>query len=103
MLREQKLRELNKQLEDLHNDRIKFEEDYKHNISKLREMKIKRASKLEIVKLEREMKKNQKTASVIGISVSKIEREIEYMKTDLYYNSLVKKLASQGVEENEEA
>lgn len=103
MLREEKLRELNKQLEDLHNDRIKFEDEYKQNLSKLREMKIKRASKLEIAKLEREMKKNQKTSSVIGISVSKIEREIEYMKTELYYNSLVKKLSIQGVEESEDS
>ena len=66
-------------------------------------MKIKRASKIEIAKLEHEMKKAQKLSASIGMSVSKLEREIEYMKTDLYYNSLVKKLASQGVEETEKA
>ena len=103
MLREQKLRELNKQVEDLHKERLSYEEEYKHNISKLREMKIKRASKIEITKLEHEMKKAQKLSASIGMSVSKLEREIEYMKTDLYYNSLVKKLASQGVEETEKA
>ncbi len=102
MVREEKLRELNKQLEGLHNDRVKFEEEYKHNLSKLRELKIKRASKAEISKLEREMKTNQKTSSIIGMSITRTEREIEYMKTDLYYNSLVKKLASQGIEEETE-
>jgi len=101
MIREEKLRELNKQLQSLHDDRIKFEEEYKQNISKLREMKIKRASKHEIAKLEAEMKKNQKISSTFGLSVSRIEREIEYMKTDLYYNSLVKKLIAQGPEESE--
>lgn len=99
MVREQKLRELNKQLEDLHNDRIKFEEEYKQNLSKLRELKIKRANKSEIAKLEKTMKTNQKTSSIIGMSISRIEKEIEYMKTDLYYNSLVKKLSLQGVDE----
>ena len=102
MVREEKLRELNKQLEQLHADRIQYEEDYKHNMSKLREMKIKRANKHDIAKLEAEMKKNQRNSSTFGISVSRIEKEIEYMKTDLYYKSLVKKLASQGIEETEE-
>lgn len=101
MVREEKLRELNKQLEQLHADRIQHEEDYKHNMSKLREMKIKRANKHDIAKLEAEMKKSQRNSSTFGMSVSRIEKEIEYMKTDLYYKSLVKKLASQGIEEIE--
>jgi len=102
MVREEKLRELNKQLEQLHADRIQYEEEYKHNMSKLREMKIKRANKHDIAKLEAEMKKSQRNSSTFGLSVSRIEKEIEYMKTDLYYKSLVKKLASQGIEETEE-
>ena len=71
-------------------------------MSKLREMKLKRANKHDIAKLEAEMKKAQRNSSTFGITVSRIEKEIEYMKTDLYYKSLVKKLASQGIEETEE-
>lgn len=102
MLREEKLRELNKKLETLNKDRASYEEQYKADMSSLRKMKISRASQSEITKLEKEMKKNQKTASTIGVSISKIKREIEYVQTDLYYNALVKQLQVRGVEDDAE-
>jgi len=91
--RENKLIELNKDLETLSAERVKFEEDYKKDLSKLRELKIKRASASEISKFEREMKKNQKASASLGVTLNKIQSEIEYVKTDAYLNSLMRKLA----------
>lgn len=102
MVREEKLRDLNKQLENLNNDRATYEEQYKADMSSLRKMKISRASQSDITKLEKEMKKNQKTASTIGVSISKIKREIEYVQTDLYFNALVKQLQVRGVDDDTE-
>lgn len=93
--REAKLRELEKDLQKLHDDRVKYEDEYKQDLAKLRQLKIKRASADEIRKLEKDMKKNQKLSASIGITINKIKSEISYVKTDAYLNSLTKKLASQ--------
>ncbi len=97
MMREDKLRELNKDLEKMSNERAKFEETYKADIKQLRELKIKRASAAEISKLEKEIKKNQKLAASIGVTVVHIENEIEYVKTDSYLNSLMKKISKAAI------
>ncbi|MBR6778980.1 MAG: hypothetical protein IKM43_02375 [Clostridia bacterium] len=94
-VREEKLRELNKDLETLHAERIKYEEEYKQDLTKLREMKIKRANPADIKKLEKEMRKSQKMSSSIGVNINAIEAEIKYVNTDAYFNSLMKKLANQ--------
>ncbi len=93
--REAKLRELNQELTTLSAERVKYEETYKQDLNKLRDMKIKRADSKEIAKLEKEMKKNQKLSANIGLSINRIEGDIEYVKTDAYLNSLIKKLENE--------
>ncbi len=101
MVREEKLRELNKELEELNAERTKFEEDYKHDMTLLREMKIKRESQTEINKLNKEMKKNQKLASNLGVTISRLESEIEYVKSETYLNALAKKLENEQKQEDD--
>ena len=100
-LREAKVRELEKDLQELANERIKFEEEYKADLARLRQLKIKRASASEIKCLEKDMKKNQKLSASIGVTINRIQDDIDYAKTDAYLNALVRRLASQK-EENEE-
>lgn len=95
MFKENKLRELNKELETLHNDRAKYEEEYKHNLAKLRELKIKRANAKEIAALEKDMKKNQKITSSIGMNVLKVEADIAHVKSDAYFKALVRKMSTE--------
>jgi len=99
-LRENKLHELEKDLETLQNERIKFEEDYKHDLTRLRELKIKRGSASEIKNLEKDMKKNQKLSANIGITINKVKAEIDYVKTDAYIAATVRKLSTQAREED---
>lgn len=96
-IREEKLSELNKELKTLTDERTQYEENYKRDINKLRDMKIKRASQSEINKLNKEMKKDQKLASNLGLTISKIESEIEYVKSDVYYKTLIKKLERESL------
>ena len=98
VLRETKLRELKKKLEDLSNERNKYEEEYKLTLSKIRELKLKRADKTEIAKLEKDLKKNQKASAVIGLSVNKVNRELEYAKTEPYLQALIKRLHQEKLE-----
>ncbi len=100
-LREEKLRELEKQAADLKAQREQFEQDYKHNLSRLRELKIKRGNPAEIKQLEKEMKRSQQTASGYGMSLTKIENDIEYTKTDAFINSTIKKLQSSPIKVEE--
>ena len=99
-MREDKLRELQADLDKLNAQRKTFEDEYKTDLSKLREMKIKRANPNDIAKLEKELKKNQKLSASIGVTVNKITSEIEIVKTDAYLNSLIKKLQKEPVENN---
>ncbi len=99
-MRESKLRELSKELETLSQERQTYEESYKQDLTKLREMKIKRVDSKEIAKLEKEMKKNQKLSANIGLSISRIENDIEYVKSESYLNSLMKKLENEKFTEN---
>lgn len=94
-LREDKIRETQKELDSLHAERSKYEEDYKHGLTKLREMKLKRITGSEVNKLEKEIKRNQKASAAIGLNITRLENELEYMKTDSYLNSLMKKLANE--------
>ncbi len=94
-VRDEKLRELNKELESLTNERSQYEEEYKHDLTKLRELKIKRAPQNEIVKLEKEMKKNQRLSSALGVNINNINDEITYTKSEQYYSQLIKKLMSE--------
>lgn len=100
VMRETKLRELTKDLEDLTATRTQAEEEYKSNLSKLREMKIKRASASEISKLEKEMKKHQKTSAQIGVTISRLQSEIDYVKTDAYLKAILRKLAQERNEKD---
>lgn len=100
-MREQKLRELQADLEKLHTERKIFEDSYKADLTKLREMKLKRANPADIAKLEKDLKKNQKLSSTIGVNVNKITYEIEMVKTDAYLNNLIKKLQREPVKETD--
>ncbi len=99
-LREEKVRELNADWKKINEERKQYEEDYKRDLTKLREMKIKRANPAEIVKLEKELKKNQKISSNLGLTANKIIEELKYVKTDMYLNSLMKKLAREQTNQN---
>ena len=105
-LRETKILELNADWKKINEERKQYEDDYKQGLTKLREMKIKRANSAEIAKLEKELKKTQKLSSSLGLTANKIADELKYVKTDMYLNALVKKLSreqtSTSEEENEE-
>mgnify|MGYP004666725609 FL=1 len=101
-MREERLRELNKQLETLQAERAQYEEQYKKDLSTLRQLKIKRAPANEISKLEKDMKLNQKHSSQIGSSIRNIELEIEYTNSNDYIQQAVKKLSSVRQEESQE-
>ncbi len=101
--REAKLRELNKELASMNEERNQYEEEYKSDLSKLRDMKIKRANQAEINKLQKEMKKKQKLSATIGLSIAKLESEIDYTKSDQYLNSLMKKLEREQLEASRNA
>lgn len=101
-LREERIAELNKELNNLIEQRTKYEEEYKRDLSKLRELKIKRAPANEISAMEKQLKKNQKMSASIGVNINRIEPEIEYTKTDAYLASLIKKLEREQVEIVEE-
>ena len=91
-LREEKLRELKNELDKKSGERTAFEEQYKKDLSTMRQLKIKRADQSEINKLNKDMKKNQKLSANLGLEITRLESDIELMKTDAYFNSLVKKL-----------
>lgn len=101
-LREEKIREMTADLEKINNERKKFEDEYKQDLTKLRELKIKRANPNEISKLEKELKKNQKLSANLGVTANRISADLEYARTDAYLNALVKKLAREGSNQNEE-
>ena len=103
-MREEKVRELNADWKKINEERKQFEENYKKDLTKLREMKIKRANPQEIAKLEKELKKNQKISANLGLTANKIIDELKYVSTDLYLNSLMKKLAREQatISENNE-
>lgn len=92
MIREARIAELNKELDKLLAERAEYEQQYKQDLSKLREMKISRAPANDINNLNKDLKKNQKRTSVIGINISKLENEIEYTKSNMYLSSVIKKL-----------
>jgi len=98
-LREEKLRELEKDLQKLSEERVKFEEQYKADLAKLRQLKIKRGKVEEIKKLEKDLKKNQKLSASIGITINRINDDIKYVKTETYLNALAKRLSTK--QENE--
>lgn len=102
-IREAKIRELSADLEKINAERKKFEEDYKHDLTKLREMKIKRANPSEIAKLEKDLKKNQKLSANLGLTANKISNELSYAKTDAYLNNLIKKLEREQPASNKDS
>ena len=99
-LRETKVRELTQDLEKINAERKQYEDQYKQDLSKLREMKIKRANPSEIAKFEKELKKNQKMSSSLGVTANKIADELKYTQTDMYLNSLIKKLSREALTPN---
>jgi len=101
-IRENKLHELEKDLETLHNERVQYEEEYKHDLTLLRELKRKRASADEIKKLEKDMKKNQKLSAGIGVTINRVQDEINFVKTDAFLNVTIKKLSTQAPEKQNE-
>ncbi len=92
MLREQKVSDLNKELNKLLEERSKYEEEYKRNLNTLRELKIKRGTKNEINEINKELNKNKKHAAAIGVNINKLESEIEYTKSNMYLAALTRKL-----------
>lgn len=93
-MREEHLLELNKQLETLQSERSKYEEQYKKDLSALRQLKIKRAPANEIAKLEKDMKANQKHTAQIGSAIHSIEMDIEFTKSPEYIKQAIKQLSS---------
>ena len=63
-------------------------------------MKIKRSNPNDIAKLQKDMKKNQKLSANIGVTIEKLQNEIEYVKSEPYLNNLAKKLASEPSNES---
>lgn len=96
-MRENKLIELKKELSRLSAERSQFEVEYKQNMHKLRELKIKRGNANEISKLEKEIKRSQRHSSAIGMSINDIEMKIKYTQSDSYMSALMKKLAREGL------
>ena len=92
-LREAKIRELNQNIQTANQDRANYEAEYKKDLARLREMKIKRASAKDIAKVEKEIKKNQKLSASIGVTINKYNSELAYIKTDAYLNNLAKKIS----------
>lgn len=101
-IREERIISLTKELNELTEERTKYEEQYKVDLTKLREMKIKRANPVEISKLEKEMKKNQKLSASVGISINKVKEELDHTQTDAYLNNLMKKLEREPAKVEEE-
>ncbi len=99
-MREARIRELKKEIETLTNQRTQYENDYKKDLATLRDMKIKRSNPNDIAKLQKDMKKNQKLSANIGVSIEKLQNEIEYVKSEPYLNNLAKKLASEPSNES---
>ncbi len=95
-LKEEKLAELNSELKTLTDERTKYEETYKADLSKLREMKIRRANKSDISKLEKELKQNQKASASIGINIARVESDIAYVNSASYMASITKRLESEA-------
>ena len=91
-MREEKIRELTADLNKINEERKQYEDVYKQDLTRLREMKIKRANPADIAKLEKDLKKNQKLSSSLGVTANRISDELEYVKTSAYLNSLIKKL-----------
>ena len=102
MLREERLRELQQQLETLQNERATYETQYKKDLSSLRQLKIKRAPASEIAKLEKDMKQNQKHSAQIGSSIRSVELEIDFTNSNEYIKQVVKKLSSAKQDEQEQ-
>ncbi len=97
--REEKIRELTADLEKINNERKQFEEDYKRDLTKLREMKIKRANANEIAKLEKDMKKQQKVSATLGVTANRISDELKYVQSPVYLDTLIKKMSREQQEE----
>ncbi len=100
-MREEKIRELSADLEKINTERKQFEDQYKLDLTKLREMKIKRANANDVAKLEKDMKKNQKLSSSLGLTANRISEELEYIKTEAYLNALIRKLSRETKVEDE--
>ncbi len=101
-VRENEIIELTKELENLQQERVEFENKYKQDLNELRKLKLRRGNIDEIMKLEKEMKKNQKLSSTIGVNINKISSQLEYTKTENYLNSLIKKFMNNPRLLNEE-
>ena len=61
----------------------------------MRELKIKRAPSSEISALDKDMKKNRKLASAIGLNINKLEAELNYVKSEAYLKALIRKLSTE--------
>lgn len=100
--REEKIRELSADLEKINAERKQFEDDYKQDLTKLREMKIKRANPSDIAKLEKDMKKQQKMSASLGVTANRINEELKYVQTTAYLNSLIKQMSREPNQNREE-
>ncbi|MBR1988668.1 MAG: hypothetical protein IKA36_06515, partial [Clostridia bacterium] len=100
-LREQQTIEMKKSLDSLLEERAQFEDEYKTTIAKVRELKIKRGDVNEIARLEKELNKNRKSSSHVGVKINKLQEDLDFMKTDVYLNSLAKKLAKHKIDKEE--
>lgn len=95
-LKEEKLAELNNELKALTDERAKYEETYKSDLSHLRELKIKRANKADIAKLEKELKQNQKASAAIGVNIARVESDIDYVNSASFMAALTKRIQAEG-------
>ncbi len=94
-LKEAKLAELNAELKSLTEERSKYEDNYKADLSKLREAKIRRADKAEIGRLEKELKQNQKASASIGVSIARVESDIDYVNSASFINAVTRQLENE--------
>jgi len=77
-------------------------ENAEGDLTKLREMKIKRANPAEIAKLEKDMKKQQKMSASLGVTANRISEDLKYVQTPAYLNAMIRKMSHEQAENREE-
>ena len=94
-VRDAKIKALDKQKSDLLAEKEKYDTEYKTNLTKVRNLKMKRDASLknEIAKTEKLLRQQTKTTSQIGIKLNAIESEIAYLKTETYLSQLQMQLS----------
>lgn len=93
--RDNEVRELTKECDELINLRNSYEEKYKDALSRLRSAKLSNrdgSKRNEISAIEREVKHISKEVARYGVQINNYENEIEFMQTEAYLIDLEKRM-----------